>query len=397
MLKLFYYVFLFFSINAFHACKEKTVVEPILPEISIEDISGLEGNGSPTVLEFKVSVNGTFKEPITVAFKTDNASAFAGQDYESQSGILTFTAPNTSQIIKIVLIADEIKEADETFRVVLSSATNAKISDNIAIASIFNDDSKIDLKPDGYDTPLTYEGYTLTWADEFEGTTINEKDWTFEIGNGSGGWGNNELQYYTNRPENVKIENGKLLIEARKESQNGFQYTSTRMKTQDKRVFRLGRIDVRAKLPKGQGIWPAIWMLGNNITTVGWPACGEIDIMELVGHQASTTHGTAHWGSDVQNHKYKGSNYQLQGEDFSDRYHVFSIHWEENTIYWYMDDFLFYTITISQMEGQPYPFNTEFFFLLNVAVGGNWPGKPDATTVFPQQMLIDYVRVFQKK
>ena len=388
---------LLLGISMLCACKAEADAEPILPEISIEDTYKTEGNDQQTILEFKVIVTGTYKKPITVQYKTTNASSFAGQDYESKSGTLTFDAPTSTQIIQIVVFSDDVKEGNETFRVTLFEPKNATLAKNVAIGGIFNDDDQIQLEETGYDTPLAYEGYELTWADEFEASTINEKDWTFEVGNGNGGWGNNELQYYTNRPENVRVEAGKLVIEARKESLNGFQYTSTRMKTQDKQVVRLGRIDIRAKLPKGQGIWPALWMLGNNIPQVGWPACGEIDIMELVGHQPNILHGTAHWGSDFPNHKYKGSSYELKGEDFSARFHVFSIHWEENAIYWYLDDILYYTITIDQMEGQPYPFNGAFFFLFNIAVGGNWPGNPDTTTVFPQQMFVDYIRVFQRK
>ncbi len=248
---------------------------------------------------------------------------------------------------------------------------------------------------DGYITPLNYDGYNLVWLDEFDGNSVNTDYWVFETGTGCPnvcGWGNNELQYY--RKENASVADGVLTIEARKESYQGNQYTSTRMKTQGKEIFRYGRIDVRALLPKGQGIWPAVWMLGNNITSVGWPKCGEIDIMEMIGGSGrdKTTHGTLHW--DNNGHNYTGGSYSLQSGTFADEFHVFSIIWNETQIQWLVNDIRFHTINIT--PGHMTEFHENFFFILNVAVGGNWPGNPDETTVFPQQMKVDYIRVFQQ-
>ena len=152
----------------------------------------------------------------------------------------------------------------------------------------------------------------------------------------------------------------------------------------------------RAILPKGQGIWPAIWMLGANYPTVGWPACGEIDIMELIGSSPNTVHGTIHYGADWTQHNYTGSGTSIPWtETFSDEFHVFSIDWDENGITWLLDDQPFYTIDNTVTGSQPYPFDHPFFFILNIAVGGQWPGYPDASTEFPQFMAVDYVRVFQ--
>jgi len=247
----------------------------------------------------------------------------------------------------------------------------------------------------GYSTPTSYPGYTEAWAEEFDGSEINTSWWTHEIGNS--GWGNNELQYYTDDAKNSFLSGGNLVIEAIKENFNGAPYTSARMITKDKKLFTHGRIDVRAILPEGQGIWPAIWMLGNNISSVGWPACGEIDIMELVGHEPGTVHGTAHWGPQGQSWStYVGDDYKLpSGEKYSDEFHVFSIIWEPGKIDWYVDDTKFHTIRQSDVN-VTYPFDREFFFILNIAVGGNWPGNPDASTQFPQRMTIDYIRVFDK-
>ena len=244
---------------------------------------------------------------------------------------------------------------------------------------------------DGYQGADSYPGMSLVWSDEFEGTTINSSNWTYDLGNS--GWGNNEWQNYTSSPNNSSVADGFLTITARQE---GGGYTSARMKTVDLQEFQFGRIDIRAKLPEGQGIWPALWMLGANFPEGGWPQCGEIDIMELVGHQPSTVHGTAHWGSNFNVHQYTGSSVTLPGgAKFSDAFHLFSVVWEQNSIQWYMDDQLYFSINNTQMNGQPYPFNAPFFFIMNIAVGGNWPGYPDATTQFPQTMMVDYVRVFQ--
>lgn len=248
---------------------------------------------------------------------------------------------------------------------------------------------------DGYTTPLNYDGYDLVWQDEFENNEINTNNWVFEIGTGCPnlcGWGNNELQYY--RQENAWVEDDVLTIEARNENYQGSNYTSARMKTQGKRSFKYGRIDIRALLPKGQGIWPALWMLGSNITSISWPACGEIDIMEMVGGngQEKTVHGTVHW--DNEGHNYVGGDYTLQTGIFANEFHVFTIIWDENNITWLVNDNQFYQIDITPSHMTE--FHQEFFLIFNIAVGGNWPGSPDATTVFPQQMKVDYIRVFQK-
>lgn len=247
---------------------------------------------------------------------------------------------------------------------------------------------------DGYSTPLYYEGYELVWHDEFQGNTINPDYWVFETGNGCPhlcGWGNNESQYYL--PQNAWVSDGILTIEARRENIEGFQYTSTRMKTQGKKSFRYGRIDIRALLPKGQGIWPALWMLGNDITSVGWPSCGEIDIMEMIGGSGreNQIHGTLHWNN--QGHVHTGGSYTLPTGTFADEYHVFSIIWDQTSIKWLVNDIPYHEINITPSHMTE--FHQEFFFIFNVAVGGNWPGYPDGTTVFPQQMKVDYIRVFQ--
>ncbi|MDH6508408.1 MULTISPECIES: RICIN domain-containing protein [unclassified Paenibacillus] len=231
--------------------------------------------------------------------------------------------------------------------------------------------------------------WNLVWSDEFNGTSLNTADWTAEIGTGSSGWGNNELQYYTNRSQNLQVTGGNLVITAQKESYNSSSYTSARIKTQGKKSFTYGKIEARMKLPSGQGIWPAFWMLGSNIDTIGWPKSGEIDIMERVNNN-TYVNGTVHW--DANGHAEYG---KVSGNlDFS-QYHVYSVEWDAKYIRWYVDGSLFNEFYIENNTGNTEEFQKPFFLLLNLAVGGNWPGSPNASTAFPAQMLVDYVRVYQ--
>lgn len=254
----------------------------------------------------------------------------------------------------------------------------------------------IPIPTEGTTSPLTYDGMTLAWSDEFDGSAVDESKWVFEIGNNNG-WGNNELQYY--RKENASILEGNLMIEAKSESFEGRNFTSTRMITKGKYDFKYGRVDIRAALPEGQGIWPALWMLGSNISTVGWPKCGEIDIMELIGGGSgrdNKIYGTAHWFDEVAgvDHASYGGNYTLTSGIFKDKFHVFSITWDSSYIRWYIDGVKYHEILTTPAGLSE--FQENFFLIFNVAVGGNWPGNPDGSTTFPQRMFVDYVRVFQQ-
>ena len=239
----------------------------------------------------------------------------------------------------------------------------------------------------GFTTPISRPGYSLVWNDEFDGTDLTSS-WTFDIGNS--GWGNNELQNYTN--QNYNVSAGLLEIFAKKETNQ--TYTSTRIKTQGLESWQYGRIDIRAALPYGQGLWPALWILGDNISSVGWPSCGENDIMEMIGGAGlndRTVHGTGHWESN--GHASYGGSTSLPSGKLADEFHVYSIVWDQNSIKWYFDDVLYNELSITPADLSE--FHENFFFIFNVAVGGNWPGNPNASTVFPQSMFVDYVRVFQ--
>ena len=247
-------------------------------------------------------------------------------------------------------------------------------------------------------SPLSYDGYSLVWNDEFNGSTLNSSNWTHEIGDGCNnnlcGWGNNELEYY--RSENSTVADGLLTITSKQENFGGRDYTSSRLKTQGKQFFTYGRVDIRAKLPKGQGIWPALWMLGESITTVSWPASGELDIMEMIGgtiNREKTTHGTIHYSNAAGGREYTGGSTTVENGLLADAFHVFSIDWNTTSITWSLDGVAFHSQQITSSDRTE--FHENFFFLFNVAVGGEWPGSPNADTQFPQQMQVDYIRVFQ--
>jgi len=250
------------------------------------------------------------------------------------------------------------------------------------------------------DPPDPIAGWDLVWNDEFDGTTIDFTKWEHEV-NGQGG-GNNELQYYTDRELNSLIDDGKLVIRAFKETYTGpdgtREYTSARLRTKNKGDWKFGRFEIRAKLPIGQGLWPAIWMLPTDWIYGGWAASGEIDIMEMLGHDPQKVYGTLHYGGQYPNNVHSGDSYSLYVGSFSSAYHTFALEWEENEFRWYVDDVLYLTQTSWSTTNAPYPapFDQRFHILLNVAVGGNWPGNPDQTTTFPQTMIVDYVRVYKK-
>lgn len=240
-----------------------------------------------------------------------------------------------------------------------------------------------------------YADYTeQVWSDEFNDTSLDATKWSYEV---QDQWFNNELESTTSSRNNVNVTNGNLNITAIKENYNGHQYTSGRINTKGKKEFVFGRLDVRAKLPKGQGLWPAIWMLGANDSQVSWPACGEIDIMELRGNAPSVNNSTMHFGNTVATHQYKGKAYALPAgsPDFAADFHLFSMIRSQNQMDFYVDGVKYYTFTTA--DASPYSFNNPFYAILNVAVGGDFGGNPDASTVFPQTMQVDYVKFLQYK
>jgi beta-glucanase (GH16 family) len=247
-------------------------------------------------------------------------------------------------------------------------------------------------------------GWTLVWNDEFNGANGSApapSKWTYD--QGGGGWGNSELETYTNRTANAKIQNGNLVITAQKETYTGTDgitrdYTSARLKTQGFFSQAYGRFEARIKIPRGQGMWPAFWLLGNDIPAVGWPQCGEIDVMENIGREPGIIHGSLHGPSSTARTSDLTSNFSLPaGQSLADDFHVYAIEWEPGAVRFYVDSNNYATFTKSEWPSSgKWVFGHPFFIILNVAVGGTWPGSPDSTTQFPQQMLVDYVRVYTK-
>jgi beta-glucanase (GH16 family) len=245
---------------------------------------------------------------------------------------------------------------------------------------------------------LEPRNWQLVWSDEFEGEAGRSPDptkWTYDIGTGQNGWGNQELQYYTSRPENVALDgNGNLVITILNQNFAGSPFTSARIKTQGLFQQQYGRFEARLKTPYGPGLWPAFWMLGSNIEEVSWPQCGEIDIMELRGQEPNIVHGSLH-GPGYSAGNAITKKFTLNNGRFDADYFVYSIEWDQEKIDFFVNDFLYQRITRNDVPGE-WVYDNPFFLILNVAVGGTFVGFPTALTPFPQRMIVDYVRVFKE-
>lgn len=244
------------------------------------------------------------------------------------------------------------------------------------------------------DTQKVVNLNTLVMQDEFEKVGAPDPNlWGYEIGRGQNGWGNNELQFYTDRSKNVTVKDGMLVITAEKESFSGAEYTSARLITKGKFQQAYGRFEARMKLPWGQGLWPAFWMLGSDIDTNPWPGAGEIDIMEYRGQNPSTLIGTVH-GPGYSGGQSIGKSYTLKSGRLDTEFHIFGVEWGPKYINFYVDNVLYNQITLADVPGK-WVFDKPFYLLLNLAVGGGFVGSPNSETVFPQTLLIDYVRVYK--
>ncbi len=318
-----------------------------------------------------VTLSGTHDKEVSIDFKTADSTASAGKEYVAiTAGKLIFKVGETSKEIRINILQDTAKKTDAYFSVVLSNPVNAVLTSTHATVRIVNVDYG-----------------NLVWSDEFSTGQLNTTVWNYELG--ATGWGNNELENYTNSIANVHIDSGYLHISAL--NPTGASYTSGRITTKTKKEFTYGRFEIRARLPEGKGLWPALWMLGANFSSVGWPKCGEIDIMELLGNNAAVVYGSVHWDSN--GHLSRTNQFSLPAGKFSSGFHKFSLVWTPNTMNWYVDNQRFFYLGRSEISA--FPFDLPKFFIFNVAIGGNWPGSPDGTTVFPQHMIIDYIRVYQ--
>ncbi|MDF2188021.1 family 16 glycosylhydrolase [Paraflavitalea sp. CAU 1676] len=390
------------SINhASSGCSKGKGSEPepvVVPAISIEDVTLFEGNAATTAFEFNVSIDKKTTKDVTVNYTISGGTAKAGEDYVAPTTqSITIPAGSTQQKLVIQIVGDDIKEGDDSFTLQLQSPVGGTLQKQSASGTIRNDDTRVAYTNAGYEAPTAYPNYTLAWKDDFDGPALNTTIWSHQNGDGCPnvcGWGNNELEYYTDRAENLYFQNGKLIIEARPESFQGKGYTSSKIITQGKKPIKFGRIDIRAILPKGKGIWPAFWLMPDKSVFGGWPKSGEIDLMEVVGHEPAKTHGTLHFGPGPGSTQIS-RNWSLPAKTFNDEFHVFSLEWKQDQIQWLVDGQVFSTVTKADLGANNYPFNEEFFVIFNLAVGGNWPGSPDANTYFPQWLIVDYIRVYQ--
>jgi beta-glucanase (GH16 family) len=301
---------------------------------------------------------------------TNEWTIYSSEDWVSCS---PSSSINTSETVSVFVKQNSYLSDRTAILVVKSGSTR----DTITVSQEADTSTDID----------TLDGYSLVWHDEFE--TGISSDWIFETGNGSSGWGNNELEYYLE--DNATVSDGVLEITAKKESYEGYSYTSARMKTMGNQYWTYGKIEARIKLPSFSGSWPAFWMLGENYSDVGWPSCGEIDIMEHINTE-SLTYGTIHWYADA----YASYSGNTTVDDVTS-YHVYSIEWDESSIKWYVDDVQYHEASIEDSVNGTDEFHKDFFILLNFAIGGDWPGFTVDENAFPATMYVDYVRVFQKE
>jgi hypothetical protein len=308
---------------------------------------------------------------VSIDYTTVDSTAIAGRNYVAiTSGNLIFQPGELSKEIKINILSDTAGKKDVYFNIKFSNPVNGLLPGSSLKIKIINVDFA-----------------TLTWVEQFEAGILNTAIWNYELG--GGGWGNNELQSYTNSTLNVSTDTGYLQIIAL--NPTGTSYTSGRINTQGNKEFTYFRVDIRAKLPEGQGLWPALWMMGANYVITGWPKCGEVDIMELLGQEPSVVHGAVHFESS--GHVSRTNTFTLGSGKFSSGFHIFSLVRTPNKLIWQVDKQEFFYL--SNAEIPAFPFDLPSYFIFNVAVGGNWPGPPDQTTVFPQQMIVDYIKVYQ--
>lgn len=347
-----------------------------------------------SVCRFYVDLSGTAAGKVSVRYATVAGTAKADSDFAPRSGVLVFKQGQAELNLDVPVTPDSLRSTDQTFYVQLTDPVNCTVQVAKATGTIINDGTWLPTDTTGFESPRDYPGYALVWHDEFNGSALDVHNWNYETG--GSGWGNHELENYTSRPQNVFLSAGHLVIEARKEDYGGSHYTSARITTQGKRTFTYGRIDIRAKLPVASGMWPALWMLGSNITKVSWPACGEIDIMELIGKNPRQVVGSFHWKKADGTEGTLNNTRSLSSGDFSRQFHVFSLLWSHDSLQILVDDTPYVRASRADLTDGTYPFDSPFFFIFNVAVGGDWPGPPDHSTVFPQRMFVDYVRVFQK-
>ena len=375
---------IFLLLCLFQSCQNDN---DLIPRVNLQWVSGYRQKVD-TDFEFVINIPLASKSDASVDYATADGTAVAGVDYLATSGTAVIPAGSLSTSIKVKVKGDSIRKNPQSFYINYSNPTNCTMTLTQAVGEIKNDGLYFPVEDNGYVTPNTYPDYKLVWSDEFNGKSIDENNWTFELGNN--GWGTHELVNYTNRIQNAFVSSGNLIIEARKEDVYG--YTSARITTKGKKSFKYGRIDIRAKIPTiPDGVMSSLRMMGSNIDAVGWPNCGEIDIMQLP-HVEYFAYNTLHWTDSLGAARQFGVNNGL-GVDGEKKFHVFTAIWDASRIEMYIDDYQTFEMSTN---AKSLPFNDYFFFIFNVSIGGDWPGTPSSKAEFPQRMIVDYVRVFSK-
>ncbi|MFZ9503734.1 MAG: glycoside hydrolase family 16 protein [Cyclobacteriaceae bacterium] len=371
------------------SCAKDEVEGPVVLRLATESlVEGSENSNKQIIILRDNNKNSV----LSLTYQITHLTTEQDLDLQAAQGTIVFEKGQSEASIPIQITGDPHQELSELFKLTLQSTASVYEFQIV----LFDDDQPAPILSDalGFFTPAEYPSMKAFWSDEFDGPDLNLNSWTYDIGNGCPNlcnWGNNELQLYGDQPNTIRLSEGKLIITAI----NDFGiYRSARIKTKGKVETTYGRIDIRARLPRGKGIWPAFWMLGSNIDTNPWPGCGEIDMMELIGSQPETVHGTVHY-ENVTNKAYQTStgSTSLSSGQFYDSFHVFTTIWDRNRIDWYLDNELYGSFSYPTVSGNT--FRLPYYFLINMAVGGRWPGSPDDKTVFPQELIVDYIRVFQ--
>ncbi len=390
------------SVFVFFSCTKSGgdgTSQATLPLLTTNNVTNARADIGTVNFRFFVTLSNSYTSDVTVAYTTVPGTALANTDFIPVSGNLTISAGQQSAYVDVPVLPDSTRKNNLLFYLLLSNPVNATISGTDTAYGFIKCNGTyfpVDTTANGgFLSPKSYPGYSLLWSDEFSGKTLNTANWNYDIGNGNGGWGNGELEYYTNSTNNLFLSNGCLIMEAKNEVYAASNYTSARIKTEGLQSFQYGRIDIRAKLPVGGGAWPALWMLGSNYSTAGWPLCGETDIMELKGGiNPSQIWGSLHWHNNDNTEGTENATYQITPGDFSQQFHVFSLIWKKDYIQFLVDNTPYETRYNTDVTNGVWPFNQSQFFIFNVAVGGNFPGTVKSA-VFPQRMIVDYVRVFQ--
>lgn len=371
------------------SCSKDEVEGPVVLRLATESL--VEG-AENSVKQITILRDNNKNSALSLSYQITHLTTQQDLDLQASQGTIEFEKGQSEASIPIAITGDPHQELSELFKLTLQSIASVYEFQIV----LFDDDQPAQILSDaeGFYTPTEYPSMKTFWSDEFDAQSLNTNSWTYDIGNGCPNlcnWGNNELQLYGDQSNTIRLNEGKLIITAIND--NGI-YRSARIKTKGKIETTYGRIDIRARLPRGKGIWPAFWLLGSNIDTNLWPGCGEIDLMELIGSQPSTVHGTVHYENNT-NKAYQTStgSTSLSTGQFYDSFHVFTTIWDRNRIDWYLDNELYASFSYPSVSGNT--FRLPYYFLINMAVGGRWPGSPDNTTVFPQELVVDYIRVFQ--